>query len=133
MKRMLFAAAFAALLTALPAAAELETYTIDPNHTFPTYEISHFGYSMQRGRFNKTSGKITLDTAAKKGSADVTIDAASIDSGVREARGAPAQRGILQRREVPADHVQVEQLRLRRRQGEERHRRPHHERRHDAP
>jgi polyisoprenoid-binding protein YceI len=81
MKRLFFPAAFAALLTALPAAAELERYTVDPNHTFPSFEIGHFGYSLQRGRFDKTSGKITLDTAAKKGSAEVTMDAASIDTG----------------------------------------------------
>ena len=82
MKRIAFVPALAALLTALPAAAEMETFTVDPAHTRPTYEVSHFGYSMQRGRFNKTSGKIMLDTAAKKGSADITIDAASVDSGV---------------------------------------------------
>ena len=82
MKRIAFASALAALATTLPAAAELETYTVDPRHTIPTYEVSHFGYSMQRGRFGKSSGKITLDMAAKKGSADITIDAASVSSGV---------------------------------------------------
>ena len=79
MKRAVFSAA--ALLAALPAAAELESYAVDPNHTFPSYEIGHFGYSLQRGRFDNTSGKITLDTAARKGSADITIDTASIDTG----------------------------------------------------
>ena len=63
MKRYLPLAA-AALLTALPAAAELETYTVDPRHTFPSYEVSHFGYSMQRGRFNKASG--TLFTSGEE-------------------------------------------------------------------
>lgn len=82
MKRLFFPAAFAALLTALPAAAELESYTVDPRHTFPTYEIGHFGYSFQRGRFNKTSGKITMDPDAKKGSAEIAIDTASISNGV---------------------------------------------------
>ncbi len=82
MKAITLAACLATLGAALPAAAELETYTVDPRHTFPTYEVSHFGYSMQRGRFNKTSGKITVDAAAKTGSADITVDAASIDSGV---------------------------------------------------
>jgi polyisoprenoid-binding protein YceI len=81
MKRIILPAAFAALITALPAAAALETYTVDPNHTFPSYEINHFGYSLQRGRFDKTGGTVTLDTAAKKGSADVTIDTATIDTG----------------------------------------------------
>jgi polyisoprenoid-binding protein YceI len=81
MKRLILPA-FAALATAFPAAAEMQSYTIDPAHTRPTYEVMHLGYSIQRGRFNKTSGKIMLDTAAKKGSADVTIDVASVDSGV---------------------------------------------------
>jgi polyisoprenoid-binding protein YceI len=74
--------ALAALLASLPAAAALETYTVDPNHTLPTYEVGHLGYSMQRGRFGKTSGRITIDTAAKTGSADISMDAASVSSGV---------------------------------------------------
>ncbi|MGZ5036021.1 MAG: YceI family protein [Usitatibacter sp.] len=82
MKRIALAPAIAVLATALPAAAEMQSYTIDPLHTKPTYDVMHLGYSIQRGRFDKTSGKIMLDTAAKKGSADVTIDAASVDSGV---------------------------------------------------
>ena len=74
--------ALAAALAALPALADVETYNVDPRHTFPAYEIGHFGYSIQRGRFNKTQGQITLDTAAKSGSADITIDTASVSSGV---------------------------------------------------
>ena len=71
-----------ALFAALPALAEPESYTVDNNHTFPSYEIGHFGYSFQRGRFNKTSGKVTLDFAARRGSADITMDVASVSSGV---------------------------------------------------
>ncbi len=82
MKRLLIAPPLAALAAALPSAAEMHSYTIDPQHTRPTYEVMHLGYSIQRGRFDKTSGRITLDTTAKKGSAEVAIDAASIDSGV---------------------------------------------------
>ena len=68
----------------LPAIAEVESFTVDPRHTFPSYEIGHFGYSFQRGRFNKTTGKITLDTQAKKGSAEIAIDATSISTGVEK-------------------------------------------------
>jgi polyisoprenoid-binding protein YceI len=68
-------------LVAVPAFAA-ESYTIDSNHTLPVYEINHFNWSTQRGRFNKVTGKITLDTAAKTGSMNVVIDVASIDSGV---------------------------------------------------
>jgi polyisoprenoid-binding protein YceI len=45
------------------------------------FEINHVGYSTQRGRFDKTSGKITLDVAAKKGSVDLTIETDSLDMG----------------------------------------------------
>jgi polyisoprenoid-binding protein YceI len=84
MNRMHLAAGLAALFTTLPAAAEMESYTVDPRHTFPTYEVSHFGYSMQRGRFNKTAGKIQIDTAAKKGGADIAMDTASVSTGVEK-------------------------------------------------
>ncbi|NJD33979.1 MAG: YceI family protein [Betaproteobacteria bacterium] len=58
-----------------------ESYTIDPRHTFPSFEVSHYGFSLQRGRFNKLSGTLELDAATKKGSVDVTIDMTSIDMG----------------------------------------------------
>lgn len=71
---------FAAALLALPAAAA-DSYTIDPTHTWPVFEVSHLGFSTQRGRFDKTSGRITLDPAAGKGSIEVVIDTASINMG----------------------------------------------------
>ena len=72
------------LAAALPALADVETFNIDPNHTFPTYEVGHMGFSIQRGRFNKTRGIITLDMAAKSGSVDVAIDTTSVSSGVEK-------------------------------------------------
>jgi polyisoprenoid-binding protein YceI len=81
MNRKALAALVAGTLATLPALAS-ESYTLDANHTFPSFEVMHLGYSLQRGRFNKTSGKITLDTAGKKGTADITIDAASVDTGL---------------------------------------------------
>ena len=74
----------AATVLALPAFAQVENYAVDPRHTFPSYEIGHNGYSFQRGRFNKTTGKITLDRQAKKGSADIVIDATSVSTGVEK-------------------------------------------------
>jgi len=81
MNRHALAAALAAAVATAPAVAA-ETYSLDVRHTFPSFEVMHLGYSIQRGRFNKTAGKITLDTAAKKGMADITIDAASVDTGL---------------------------------------------------
>ena len=80
MKRTALAAAIAGILAILPAVAA-ETYSLDSTHTFPSFEVSHLGFSIQRGRFNKTSGRITFDAAAKQGSVDVVIDTASIDTG----------------------------------------------------
>lgn len=68
---------------ALPALA-VDSYTIDPRHTCPVFEIDHLGFSVQRGRFNKATGNIRLDLAARTGAIDVTIDSASIDMGFDE-------------------------------------------------
>ena len=62
MKTRLLVATLAATLAA-PVLA-IDTYSIDPGHTHPSFEISHFGWSTQRGRFDKVSGKLTLDRAA---------------------------------------------------------------------
>jgi polyisoprenoid-binding protein YceI len=69
-----------ASLFALPAHAA-DTYTIDATHTWPMFEVSHLGFSTQRGRFDKSGGKITLDIAAKQGSVELVIDTASINMG----------------------------------------------------
>jgi polyisoprenoid-binding protein YceI len=81
MNRSLLAPVLAA---ALPALAAPETYTIDPRHTFPSFEVMHFGMSLQRGRFNRTAGKVTLDREARTGSVEVSIDVASIDTGLEK-------------------------------------------------
>lgn len=72
-----------ALAAALPAVAAPETYTIDGRHTFPTFEVNHFGVSTQRGMFTKVAGKITVDRAAKTGNVDVTIDTGSVVTGIQ--------------------------------------------------
>ncbi len=83
MKQLIAVAVLFAALAA-PVFAAPDTYTIDSKHTFPTFEVNHLGYSIQRGRFDKTSGTITLDLAAKTGSADITIETGSINMGFDE-------------------------------------------------
>jgi polyisoprenoid-binding protein YceI len=75
--------AIIALATGLatPALAAPETYVIDPTHTFARFSYSHFGLSTQLSRFNKTSGTVVLDKAAKTASVDITIDTKSVDTG----------------------------------------------------
>jgi polyisoprenoid-binding protein YceI len=73
---------FALLVAAVGAPAyAADSYTVDPRHTWPQYEIMHLGFSTQRGRFNETAGKIMLDRAAKTGSVSIVIKTASLDSG----------------------------------------------------
>jgi polyisoprenoid-binding protein YceI len=71
-----------ALLAASAASAfAADSYTIEPNHTYPSFEADHMGISVLRGKFTKSSGTIVLDRAAKTGALDITIDANSIDFG----------------------------------------------------
>jgi len=74
---------FAVLLVAsLPMAAHAaDSYTMDPAHTYANFTISHLGFSTMHGRFDKSSGKVTLDRAAKHGTVDITIESASVSTG----------------------------------------------------
>ena len=71
----------ATLLAATATSAIADTYNIDSSHTFPSFEADHMGLSVWRGKFDKTSGTVTLDRAAKTGALDIVIDANSIDFG----------------------------------------------------
>jgi polyisoprenoid-binding protein YceI len=80
---MNFKAAVALIaLASPPAVAAQELYVGDPGHTIASFETGHLGISWVRGRFNKTTtARVVFDRAAGKGSIDVVIDAASIDTG----------------------------------------------------
>jgi len=73
--------ATAAALIAGAAHAESASYAIDPAHTYVTFEISHFGTSTNRGRFDKKEGTVQLDRAGKTGKVELTIAMDSINSG----------------------------------------------------
>ncbi|AYZ68369.1 polyisoprenoid-binding protein [Burkholderia multivorans] len=78
---MIAAGALAAALS-FPAFADVSTYQFDPSHTYPSFEADHFGgLSVWRGKFDKSSGTVTLDRAAKTGTVDVTTQLASISTG----------------------------------------------------
>jgi polyisoprenoid-binding protein YceI len=70
------------LAAASVASASPTTYNIDAKHTHPMFEADHLGgISIWRGLFKKTSGTITLDSAARTGTLDVAVDMASVDFG----------------------------------------------------
>ena len=82
MRKPLFSLLAVAAATALTAgAAQAANYAIDPTHTFVTFEISHFGATTNRARFDKKQGTVEFDRAAKTGKVDISIDTTSVNSG----------------------------------------------------
>ena len=72
----LFALCCASLAFAAPG-----QYTVDPEHTYPSFEASHMGISIWRGKFDRTTGTATLDDAAGSGVIDIRVDLNSVDFG----------------------------------------------------
>ena len=82
MRKSLFSLLAVAAATAMTAgAAQAANYAIDPTHTFVTFEISHFGATTNRARFDKKQGTVEFDRAAKTGKVDISIDTTSVNSG----------------------------------------------------
>jgi polyisoprenoid-binding protein YceI len=71
----------AALLLAGAASAAPVRYTLDKDHTYPSFEADHMGISTWRGKFNHSEGWVELDKAAGSGSVEVSIALDSIDFG----------------------------------------------------
>lgn len=80
MRSTIFALAAAGLF-ATAAQAAPATYAIDPTHTFATFEIDHFGASVNRARFDEKSGSVEFDKAGKTGKVEVTLNMNSVNSG----------------------------------------------------
>lgn len=67
----------------LAAAAQTETWQIDPFHSAPQFAVRHGGISTVRGAFGKLSGTVQYDPAdPTKTVIDVSIDANSVDTRV---------------------------------------------------
>ena len=81
-----------ALLLPFTANASPENYTLDPYHTYPYFEIDHWGVSTVRGMFRKSAGKFTIDRAAKTGAVELVIETASIDTGDNDKGSRPRAR-----------------------------------------
>ena len=76
-------ALFVACGTACAVIAAPEEFVVDPGHTFPLFEVRHLGISTQRGRFERTEGRIVLDSPGGHGTIDIVIDAQSVSTGNR--------------------------------------------------
>ncbi|ARU05329.1 polyisoprenoid-binding protein [Comamonas serinivorans] len=92
-------AAVAALGAAAPAMAA--SYAIDPSHTYVTFEIDHMGTTTNRVRFDKKEGTVEFDRAAKTGKVDISIDTASVNSGLAAFNKHLASADILDAEKFP--------------------------------
>ncbi|MGH8114077.1 MAG: YceI family protein [Rhodanobacteraceae bacterium] len=86
----------ALLLVSGTAAAAPVHFTIDPAHTYPSFAADHMGLSTWRGKFDHTSGTITLDRAARTGTVHIVTEIASINF------GNPPLRNMMLRAALPA-------------------------------
>jgi len=78
----LAAAALMAGSVPLSSATAADLYQLDPEHTQIIFTIDHLGYSRITGTFHDIKGTLTLDEKQpEKSSVEVTIGAASIDTG----------------------------------------------------
>jgi polyisoprenoid-binding protein YceI len=76
---------------AVPAHAA-DSYAVDPYHTYVHFEVEHLGMSKMRGRFDKVTGRFTLDPAARTGTVEIVIHTASITTGDNDKGSRPRSR-----------------------------------------
>jgi len=77
---------------AAPVSAASESFTIDPFHSHPHFVVNHLGFMDMTGRFDKMSGKITMDGAAKTGAVELVIETGSVTTGDSDKGTRPRSR-----------------------------------------
>jgi polyisoprenoid-binding protein YceI len=86
MKRKLVAKLMLISAITLPftvSAQSVETYQLDPSHTYILWEVNHFGFSNQVGKFTMLDGSLTLDEKKPQNSkVTVTININDLSTGV---------------------------------------------------
>ena len=77
------------------------TYRLDPNHTFATFEVLHFGTSTLRGRIGPISGEVTVDRTAKTGDLRLRVPVTTVSTGMRVLDARLKQPDLLATAEYP--------------------------------
>jgi polyisoprenoid-binding protein YceI len=76
--------AFVMLFSFAVSAQAAETFTLDPNHTYVLWHVSHFGYSNPSGKW-LAEGTVVLDKDTPQNSkVNVTIRVADVVTGIQE-------------------------------------------------
>ena len=65
-----------------PMPAGATTLRLDPDHTFVTFEVRHFGTSTLRGRIGPVPGEVTVEPAAGRGDLRLRIPLGTVSTGV---------------------------------------------------
>ena len=68
-------------------------YQLTPTHSFVHFEWTHAGLSTLRGRFDKVSGRVTLDRASRQGRGHIGVRLDSVNTG-RPALDAALRRAL---------------------------------------
>ena len=83
---------------------------VDPSHTFVTYEIGHYGTSTNRGRFSTKDGSVVIDPGGKGGKVDITMEIASINTGVELLNRHLLSQDFLNAAEYPTGRFVADQV-----------------------
>jgi hypothetical protein len=132
MKKQLATLALALAAAAAPGAGRAGNLRRRRHPYLPALLVQPLRLLDQLSRFNKTTGKVVFDKAAKTGSVDIVIDTKSVEYRRRNLQRAHPGRRLPRYRQVPDRHLQVHQGRLRRRQAGQSRRQPDPEGRHQA-
>jgi polyisoprenoid-binding protein YceI len=85
MKKLFSLMALALLSLLAPAAASAAVWNIDQDHSSMQFKVSHMGLVDVKGIFRKYQGTVNLDEKnLTKSSVNITIEAASVDTGVEK-------------------------------------------------
>jgi len=100
-------------VAALPQArAEPAVYALDPEHSFVTFEVVHFGTSTLRGRIGPLSGFVEIDRAAGTGSVSLRIVTGSVDTGMPAFDARLRQPDLLASEAYPVAYFVANQFRF---------------------
>lgn len=83
-------------------------YTLDRRHTSIIWRVRHYGLSMFIARFDRKDGALSLDAANPENSqVSITIDAASVSTGILNRNGQPAFDGEIAAMLGASEHPQI--------------------------